>query len=146
MDTCCFDDRRIKPNPTRLRHTLGKTEKLWQEAVETIQCVDDHFRGEWKYYGRVSGWIYVIRRDGDIIAYLIPRQNYFLVTFVFREATVSAEALSNLPDTVIAEVQTSPASTGNSRSFFTETKTETNLDVFLSLLKIKLNTIFPAFV
>lgn len=78
-----FPDITIQPTHSDLRKALGNTYDLWEKIIE---FADKHFpknQKEWFVSGVKNGWAFRIKDHKRAILYLLPRDQFFKVAFVF---------------------------------------------------------------
>lgn len=83
-------DKNAIPGTTEIAVALGATNSLWHEieAHATKSCAG--LVGEWNYGGAKFGWSYRLKVKKRVIIYLLPRDGYFKVAFVFGDKAVDA--------------------------------------------------------
>lgn len=83
MTISIFTDKARQPNPNDLVAPLGETYALWKQIrqfiLEKYPCGVE----EWTYPGKNYGWNFRIKDKRRAIAYMLPREGYFKVAFVF---------------------------------------------------------------
>jgi hypothetical protein len=100
MDISCFIDKNIVPNETELKNALRNTFALWNEIRSFVIEKYPNAKEEWNYPGVKYGWSYKIKDSKRAIIYLLPRNNYFKVAFVFG-MKATEEILNNSIDEAI---------------------------------------------
>jgi hypothetical protein len=100
MDISCFIDKNIVPNETELKNVLRNTFALWNEIRSFVIEKYPNAKEEWNYPGVKYGWSYKIKDSKRAIIYLLPRNNYFKVAFVFG-MKATEEILNNSIDEAI---------------------------------------------
>ncbi len=83
MDISCFIDKNIVPNEVELKNALRTTFSLWNEIRNFVFDKYPHAKEEWNYPGVKYGWSYRIKDSKRAIIYLLPRDKFFKVAFVF---------------------------------------------------------------
>jgi hypothetical protein len=64
---------------------------------------------EWKYSGKKFGWSFRINDKKRVIVYLLPREAYFKVAFVFGQKATDAIVNSTISDTIKHELLSAKA-------------------------------------
>jgi hypothetical protein len=83
MDKSIFTDKQKVPEKHDLIDSLGETYSLWQQVRETVHLRYPGAIDEWNYGGEKYGWSFRIKDKKRAILYLLPRDRYFMVAFVF---------------------------------------------------------------
>lgn len=99
MTISIFTDKARQPNPDDLVAPLGETYELWKQIRMFI--LEKYPAGveQWTYSGKNYGWNFRIKDKRRAIAYLLPRQGYFKVAFVFgQKATDQVLASTVAPE------------------------------------------------
>ncbi len=85
MDTSIFTDKAVIPDEKSLHSALGENSAFWKEIRDAVLELYPPALEEWNFPGQKYGWSYRIKDKKRAIVYLLPRQGYFLVAFVFGE-------------------------------------------------------------
>ena len=81
MATSIFDKKEEKPNDNDLEKVLKTNFNVWEDFVEYLQSKHEVIETEWKFYNKNSGWCLKISNEkGKNIVFLLPNDNYFIVT------------------------------------------------------------------
>ena len=83
MDISIFIDKNITPDDNVLIEKLGDTYELWRLIWEYANKSYPKAFEEWKYSGKNYGWSFRIKDEKRVIIYLLPRDKFFKVAFVF---------------------------------------------------------------
>ena len=83
MDKSVFTDKQQTPGSEDLAGALGKTFEWWKSIVDDVLEKDPAAQAEWHYAGEKYGWSFRIKDKKRTIVYMLPRENYFKVAFVF---------------------------------------------------------------
>lgn len=83
MDCSIFADKDRVPDEKMLIDALGKTHPLWQQIISFTFKEYPKGLTEWKFPGAKYGWSFRVKDRKRVIVYLLPREGYFLVAFVF---------------------------------------------------------------
>jgi hypothetical protein len=83
MDISIFTDKAIQPDQNDLEKALGDQYKNWFTLRDYV--LEQYPGGieEWNYPGVKYGWSFRIKDKKRAIIYLLPRDGYFKVAFVF---------------------------------------------------------------
>lgn len=87
-DKSIFEDKAHRPTEEDLAERLGKTYTLWVTIRQMV--LDKYPTGieSWNYPGAKFGWSYRINDKKRAILYLLPRDRFFKVAFVFGDKAV----------------------------------------------------------
>ena len=94
MDSSVFLEKAKKPAKTDLKIALGKNFDLWDEIVKFVFKSKTDSSEEWSF--SKFGWNCRIRDKKRVIVYLMPRDKYFMTSFVFGEKAVQEAMYSNI--------------------------------------------------
>jgi hypothetical protein len=83
MDQSIFMNKAIIPNDKDVQIELGKTYTFWKEIIDFVVLKYPKTAMEWSYPGSKYGWSFRMKDRKRVIIYLLPRENYFKVAFVF---------------------------------------------------------------
>jgi len=91
METSIFMDKAVTPDDFMLRSAVSDLYPLWAEFRSYVFEKYPDAMAEWNYPGQKYGWNFRIKDKKRTIIYMLPRDQYFLVAFVFGEkATTDA--------------------------------------------------------
>jgi hypothetical protein len=94
MEPSIFPDKTKIPDDLMLREALGAVYSAWMEIRDYVFRVYPKSAEEWNSPGQKYGWSFRIKDKKRAIIYLLPRDKYFLVAFVFG-ANATTEALAS---------------------------------------------------
>jgi hypothetical protein len=83
MDQSIFLNKKDIPSMDDLRIKLGKKYDLWNQIRSFIAVKYPGAIQEWNYPGEKYGWSFRIKDKKRAIVYLLPREGFFKVAFVF---------------------------------------------------------------
>lgn len=136
-DTCIFPDKAVIPADEALAEKLTSTFSLWIQLREYVQGKYPGGVAEWFYATKKSGWNYRIKDKKRAIIYLLPRDKYFVVSFVFGQKATDLILASDISDEIKENLQQAkPYMEG--RGIQIEVKDETGLPDIKKLVEIKL--------
>lgn len=104
MDLSCFTDKSIVPDVEMLKKALGETYLLWCKIDEYVHQKYPKAAGEWNFPGQKYGWSFRIKDKKRAIIYLLPRENYFMVAFVFGQKATDEVMNSNVSEFIKQEL------------------------------------------
>ena len=92
------------PSKGDLKTALNSTYSLWLEIEEF--CILNYPKAlcEWKHSGQKYGWSYRIKDKKRVIAYFLPRLNYFKIALVFGKKAVEEVLNSSVSDEIKTEL------------------------------------------
>lgn len=97
-DHSIFLNKSMEPTVRELQEKLGDTYKLWVEIQEMVLKKYPDGVSEWNFPGKKYGWSFRIKDKKRAIIYLLPRDAFFKVAFVFGD-----KAVNEIMDSTIAE-------------------------------------------
>ena len=103
-DISIFMDKAIEPTDKDLAEKLASTYVLWQRIYDLV--LDKYPKGvsEWNYPGKKYGWSFRIKDKKRAIVYLLPREGYFKVAFVFGQKATDVIMESDISDIIKTEL------------------------------------------
>ena len=106
MDISIFTDKNSIPDSSDLINSLGDTYNLWQLLKEYVHLKYPTSLDEWNYSGEKYGWSFRIKDKKRAIIYLLPRNMYFKVAFVYGQKAMDLIMKSQISDAIKNELQT----------------------------------------
>ncbi len=98
MDISIFTDKSKTPTEEDLRVALGKNYRLWEEIREHALSKGPKLVQDWSFPGPKYGWSFRIKDKKRAIIYLLPRDKYFKVAFVFGQRAYEEIMQSNISE------------------------------------------------
>lgn len=105
MDISIFTNKEEVPTDVDLKACLGVTFDLWNSLRNYVLNQYPLGKEEWNYPGVKYGWSYRIKDKKRAIIYLLPRDNYFKVAFVFGQKATDEILDSEISDTIKKELK-----------------------------------------
>jgi hypothetical protein len=138
MEDCSiFMEKENIPTRDDLQKTLGNCFDWWNEIEQYVLTLFPQGISEWNYPGKKFGWSYRIKDSKRAIVYLLPRDGYFKVAFVFGDKAVEEIVQSNMNDSIKSELlNTKKYMEG--RGIRIEVKNKQILEDIYTLIEIKL--------
>lgn len=99
-----FVDKAVMPTEEMLKNTLGGSYDVLSSLKDYSNEYDD-ITYEWKMYSKKSGWTQLVKQKKRTLFYILPRENYFEVSFVFGDRAVEALEASDLADNLKKELR-----------------------------------------
>lgn len=109
MDTSVFSNKEIVPGDQDLSSELKETYSLWNSIRDYVHKMAPHSVEEWKYSGKKFGWSFRINDKKRVIVYLLPREAYFKVAFVFGQKATDVIMDSTISDAIKNELMSAKA-------------------------------------
>lgn len=103
-DISIFQDKSVKPTETDLADNLGQLYDLWKEIHDIVFSKYPKGLAEWNYSGKKYGWNFRIKDKKRAIIYLLPRERYFKVAFIFGEKAIVKVMDSEISDQIKKEL------------------------------------------
>ena len=100
-----FTDSTLSPTTSKLKEALGSTYPLWEEISDYTLKGTKGLVGEWKFSGPKFGWSFRISDKRRVIIYLLPRDQYFKVAFVFGQKATDRILEGKFDEEIKAELQ-----------------------------------------
>ena len=104
MDKSIFSDKKQIPGDKDLEQGLGSTFRLWKQLREAASAHPSALSGEWNYPGEKFGWSFRIKDKKRVIIYLLPRDKYFKVAFVFGQKAFDEIMAGSFPEVIRQEL------------------------------------------
>ena len=132
-----FTNKAETPSKSQLQKALGKTYDYWQIFAEHTQKLYPEAIGEWHFASEKFGWSFRIKDKKRVIIYLLPRDKFFKVAFVFGQKATDEIMNSTISETIKAELQEAKVY-AEGRGIRIEIKDDQLLNDILSLIEIKI--------
>ena len=100
MEHSIFLDKSHMPSDADLKEALGGQYELWMEIRKMVYQKYCTGIEEWNFPGKKHGWSFRIKDKKRAIIYLLPRQDEFLVAFVFGNKAYEAILRSQVSDQI----------------------------------------------
>jgi hypothetical protein len=104
MDKSIFTDKTTMPTNSDLTIALSDTFVLWHTLVDYVHSKYPEAMDEWSYSGDKYGWSFRIKDKKRNIIYLLPRDRYFKVAFVFGQKSSEAVMDSGIAKEIKTEL------------------------------------------
>ncbi len=104
-DLSIFPDKTTEPTNNGLTEKLGSTFELWKQIHDAVLTKYPNGLPEWNFAGKKYGWIYRIKDKKRAIIYLLPRDKYFKVAFVFGQKAYDSILNSGISAEIKTELQ-----------------------------------------
>lgn len=105
MDKSVFTDKNSIPSSNDLEIALGNLYELWQAIALYVYSKYPKATEEWKFSGEKYGWNFRIKDKKRAIVYLLPRDKYFKVAFVFGQKAFDSILKSEVSNEIKKELE-----------------------------------------
>jgi hypothetical protein len=100
-----FLDKEVKPTDRDLKKGIGNHFPLWQQFVAYTKDLYPVATEQWNFSGEKYGWSYRISDKKRVILYLLPRDKFFKVAFVFGAKAVDKIFETKISENIKAEIR-----------------------------------------
>lgn len=108
MDKSIFEEQAIGPTEQDLKEKLGTNYGIWAELRDLVVQLHPGAKAEWNFPGTKYGWSFRIKDRKRAIIYLLPRDGFFKVAFVFGQKAMDAIMCSGVSSEIITELEAAP--------------------------------------
>ena len=137
MDQSIFMNKARIPSEADLISSLGKSAGFWNEISEFVLLNYPKAIREWSYPGKNYGWSFRLKDSKRVIIYLLPRDKYFKVAFVFGQKATEQVLLSDVANE-IKDALSSARVYAEGRGIRLDIKEQADLNDIKKLVEIKL--------
>lgn len=137
-DISIFSDKLVKPTDNDLADKLDSNYELWNRIYDLVLSKYPNALAEWNYPGKKYGWNFRIKDKKRAIIYLLPRDRYFKVAFVFGDKAVNEIMKSKISNDIKTEISQAKKYV-EGRGIRIDVKDDSNLFDIGQLIDIKLN-------
>jgi hypothetical protein len=126
------------PNEESLYEVLGTTYPLWKIIERDVFEKDTTAKPEWHYSGVKFGWSYRIKEKKRVIVYLLPRNKYFKVAFVFGQKATDSIMNSTINNQIKTVLQDAKGH-AEGKGIRIDIKEDSLIEDIKKLIQIKIN-------
>ena len=101
-----FEDQKIVPTDELLEAAIGETFSVWTAIENYTLSLYPEAKKEWKFSGQKHGWSYRISDKKRVLVYLLPRDKFFKVAFVFGKIAFHEIVESHIDENIKKELMT----------------------------------------
>ena len=130
-----FTDKKAMPGDADLQSSLGETYDLWKILVDYVHFKYPSAFDEWSFLG--GGWNFRVKDKKRVIIYLLPRDKYFKVSFVFGQKATDMVMKSEISPEIKTELDSAKVYV-EGRGIQIEIKNRIIIDEIKTLIDIKL--------
>jgi hypothetical protein len=100
-----FLEKAKVPTKDDLMKALCDTYDLWTMLADFTKKVNPNATEEWKYSSEKYGWSFRISDKKRVLIYLLPRDKFFKVAFVFGQKATDEIMNSSVSETILKELK-----------------------------------------
>lgn len=134
-----FDDKSREPGEAAIDQVLSGRQELWKALVDLPTTMVDTVTREWSFYSKKSGWVLLLKRKKQTICTVIPKEDEFVVVFLFPERAVQAARETELPEPVVRSIDEAKTYKVG-RPFNVSVKSDADLDPVRKLMVVKVES------
>jgi len=95
-----LDNKAVKPDESMVADALAKSLPLWDELNNHVRENYPSVSGEWKHYGKSSGWVFKLLSKKKTLLFFIPQNGHFRLRFGISEKAFPDIEGSDLPEEI----------------------------------------------
>lgn len=138
MDKSIFTEKAVIPTQKDLIAALDKTFDLWQSICDFTYQKYPAANAEWNYPGDKYGWSFRIKDKKRAILYLLPRDKFFRIAFVFGQKAFDTILSSSVADEIKNHLKEAKVF-AEGRGIRLEIRTKKSLPDIYRLIEIKIS-------
>jgi hypothetical protein len=132
-----FLEKDITPTVKDLKKALGGTFGIWQTLAEFTKKSYPGATEEWKFASAKYGWSFRISDKKRVLLYLLPRDQFFKVAFVFGQKVTDEILKSKIAEKIKTELKNAKVY-AEGRGIRIEIKDDALTSDIKKLIKIKI--------
>ncbi|MBK8089061.1 MAG: DUF3788 domain-containing protein [Chitinophagaceae bacterium] len=133
-----FTDKEKKPTEADLKKANGRTYSSWKSLAEfTYQSYPSATEG-WNFSGDKYGWSFRISDKKRALIYLLPRDGFFKVAFVFGQKATDEILTADIADAIKTELKNAKVY-AEGRGIRLDVKDQSTLKDLKKLISIKIS-------
>ena len=133
-----FLDQSVEPNQEALQIGIHSTFPLWKEIENYLVEIYPKAQSKWHYSSAKLGWSYRISDSKRVLIYLLPRNQYFKVAFVFGQKATDLILESSVSEAIKSELKAAKVY-AEGRGIRIDISNQLLLEDIKKLISIKLN-------
>jgi len=106
MAVSIFEDKAIMPDDCTVADALADSYPMWVELQNYVKENYPNIKGEWKHYGKSSGWVFKLLSKKRTLLFCIPKNGCFRLRFGISEKAAPCIEVADLPDEIKEAVRT----------------------------------------
>jgi len=100
MAVSIFDDKSVMPDDNMVADALAESFPLWVDLRNYVQENYPGVKGEWKFYGKSSGWVFKLLSKKRNLLFFIPKNECFRLRFGISEKVAPGIETMDVPDII----------------------------------------------
>ena len=100
-----FMDKAVEPTADDLKKALGNTYSIWLDLAYFTKENHPQALEEWSFSSPKYGWGFRIKDKKRVIVYLLPRDGFFKVAFVFGQKATTEILNSTIAESIKTDLQ-----------------------------------------
>jgi hypothetical protein len=100
-----FTDKATIPTEKDIEIALGNTCNIWRYLSDFTKKQYPEAIAEWNFSSEKFGWSFRLKDKKRVLIYLLPRDQYFKVAFVFGDKATDAILESTIADSIKTEIK-----------------------------------------
>jgi Protein of unknown function (DUF3788) len=133
-----FLDKSVEPTDEALKIGIHSTFPIWKEIEKYIYEVYPKAQSKWNYSSVKLGWSYRISDSKRVLVYLLPRDQFFKVAFVFGQKATDLIMESSVSDAIKNDLKAAKVY-AEGRGIRIDISNELLLEDIKKLISIKVN-------
>jgi len=136
MAVSFFYNKAVVPDEKMVANALANAYPLWDALQNHVRENYPDISGEWKHYGKASGWVFKTISKKRNLFFFTPQNGRFRLELVFGEKAIACIEVADLPDGIKEKIRNAtPYVEG--RGISLDINYHEQLDAVKRLLKIK---------
>lgn len=135
MEISIFTDKSIIPSEDDLKQSLNETAKFWFDLKSIVYTLYAKSIDEWSF--SKNGWSYRIKDKKRAIIYLLPRDKFFKVAFIFGQSAYTEIMESDISNKIKNELKEAKVY-AEGRGIRIDVVDNSNIDDIQKLIRIKI--------
>ena len=135
-DYSVFMNPDIQPTEAKLQDKLAGTYEIWKFIESQVLVEKPILSAEWNFGGKKFGWNFRIKDKKRAIIYMLPREGFFKVAFVFGEKAFEVVMQSSVSEQIKSDLA-SAKKYAEGRGVRIEVRGKSVVDDILQLVGIK---------
>ena len=95
-----FEDKSVIPDDDMVADALAESFPLWIDLKSFVQENYPSVNGEWKHYGKSSGWVFKLLSKKRTLLFFIPKDKCFRLRFGISEKVAPSVETADLPELI----------------------------------------------
>lgn len=133
-----FTDKQSEPSTKDLQKALGSAYKIWESIEAFTKKSYPNAIESWKHSGEKYGWNFRISDKKRVLIYLLPRDKFFKVAFVFGQKATDEILKSDIAESIKTEIKNAKVY-AEGRGIRIDVKNTKVVNDVKKLLKIKIS-------